>query len=161
MKRVIFVDDEARILEGLRRMLRPMRNQWEMAFAPGGQAALDVMATTPFDVIVSDMRMPGMDGAALLEQVREHYPEVIRIVLSGHTEMATALRVVPIAHQFLAKPCDAETRFISQSNAPVTFKRSSPTAPSAPWLEHWEICPPCHARMQPSIGCWSTPTHPF
>jgi HD-like signal output (HDOD) protein len=117
MKRIIFVDDEVRILEGLRRMLRPMRNQWEMAFAPGGQAALDVMASTPFDVIVSDMRMPGMDGAALLEQVREHYPEVIRIVLSGHTEMATALRVVPIAHQFLAKPCDAETLHLAIERA--------------------------------------------
>jgi HD-like signal output (HDOD) protein len=104
---VLFVDDEVRILEGLRRMLRPMRNEFEMAFAPGPQAALDLMAGAPFDVIVTDMRMPGMDGAALLEQVREHYPEVIRIVLSGYTEMATALRVVPIAHQFLAKPCDA------------------------------------------------------
>jgi CheY-like chemotaxis protein len=57
MKRVIFVDDEVRILDELRRMLRPMRNQWEMTFAPGGQPALDVMATTRFDVIVSDMRI--------------------------------------------------------------------------------------------------------
>jgi HD-like signal output (HDOD) protein len=106
MKRVLFVDDEVRILEGLRRMLRPLRNEWDTAFAPGGQAALDMMTGSPFDVIITDMRMPGMDGASLLEQVRERYPEVIRIVLSGHTEMATALRVVPIAHQFLAKPCD-------------------------------------------------------
>ena len=106
MKRVLFVDDEIRILDGLRRMLRPMRNEWQMDFAPGGQAALDLMAGSPFDVIVSDMRMPGMDGAALLDRVRALYPEVIRIVLSGHTEMATAVRVIPIAHQFLAKPCD-------------------------------------------------------
>lgn len=107
MKRVLFVDDEVRVLEGLRRMLRPTRNEWEMAFAAGPEAALELMADARFDVIVTDMRMPGMDGAALLEQVRERYPEVIRIVLSGHTEMSTALRVVPIAHQFLAKPCDA------------------------------------------------------
>jgi len=85
-----------------------MRMEWEMAFAPGGQAALELMAGSRFDVIVTDMRMPEMDGAALLELVREHHPEVIRIVLSGHTEMATALRVVPIAHQFLAKPCEPE-----------------------------------------------------
>jgi HD-like signal output (HDOD) protein/ActR/RegA family two-component response regulator len=107
MKRVLFVDDEVRILDGLRRMLRPARDEWEMEFAAGGQAALEVMATSEFDVVISDMRMPGMDGAALLEQVRERFPEVIRVVLSGHTEMAHALRVVPIAHQFLAKPCDA------------------------------------------------------
>ncbi len=108
MRRVLFVDDEPRILEGLRRMLRPQRHEWEMAFAPGGEAALAMMEALPFDVIVSDMRMPGMDGATLLWRVREVHPEVVRIVLSGHTELSTALRVVPVAHQFLAKPCDAE-----------------------------------------------------
>ncbi|MGA2984201.1 MAG: response regulator [Terriglobia bacterium] len=108
MRRVLFVDDEPRILEGLRRMLRPQRHEWEMAFAPGGEAALALMEASPFDVIVSDMRMPGIDGATLLCRVREQYPQMVRIVLSGHTELSTALRVVPVAHQFLAKPCDAE-----------------------------------------------------
>ncbi|MFZ0959870.1 MAG: response regulator [Terriglobia bacterium] len=108
MRKVLFVDDESRILEGLRRLLRPQRNEWEMAFAPGGEAALALMEASPFDVIVSDMRMPGMDGATLLCRVRELYPQVVRIVLSGHTELSTALQVVPVAHQFLAKPCDAE-----------------------------------------------------
>src|SRR5208337_2001432 len=108
MRRVLFVDDEPRILEGLRRMLRPQRHEWEMAFAPGGEAALALMEASPFDVIVSDMRMAGMDGATLLCRVRELYPQMVRIVLSGHTELSTALRVVPVAHQFLAKPCDAE-----------------------------------------------------
>lgn len=108
MRRVLFVDDEPRILEGLRRMLRSQRHDWELAFAPGGETALALMEASPFDVIVSDMRMPGIDGAALLCRVREQYPQVVRIVLSGHTELSTALRVVPIAHQFLAKPCDAQ-----------------------------------------------------
>jgi HD-like signal output (HDOD) protein/ActR/RegA family two-component response regulator len=109
MRRVLFVDDEPRILEGLQRMLRAQRHEWEMAFAPGGEAALALMEASPFDVIVSDMRMPGMDGARLLARVRELYPQVVRIVLSGHTELSTALRVIPVAHQFLAKPCDAAT----------------------------------------------------
>ena len=109
MRRVLFVDDELRILEGLRRMLRPQRHEWEMAFAPSGEAALAMMEASPFDVIVSDMRMPGMDGAKLLATVRELYPQVVRVVLSNHTELSTALRVVPVAHQFLAKPCDAGT----------------------------------------------------
>ena len=108
MRRVLFVDDEPRILEGLRRMLRPQRREWEMAFAPGGEAALALMEASPFDVIVSDMRMPGIDGATLLSRVREQYPQMVRIVLSGHTELSAALQVVPVAHQFLAKPCDAE-----------------------------------------------------
>ena len=109
MRRVLFVDDEPRQLEGLRRMLHAQRHEWEMTFAPGGEAALALMAASPFDVIVSDMRMPGMDGAKLLARVRELHPQVVRIVLSGHTELSTALRVVPVAHQFLAKPCDAGT----------------------------------------------------
>jgi HD-like signal output (HDOD) protein/CheY-like chemotaxis protein len=108
MRRILFVDDEPGILEGLQRMLRPQRQEWEMAFASDGEAALALMEASPFDVVVSDMRMPGIDGATLLRRVREEYPQVVRIVLSGDTELSAALQVVPIAHQFLAKPCDAE-----------------------------------------------------
>lgn len=107
MKRILFVDDEPRILEGLQRSLRPCRKQWEMAFANNGQEALDILAKGAFDVIVSDMRMPGMDGARLLELVRDRYPGMMRIVLSGQFEMEAAMRAVPVAHQFLTKPCDA------------------------------------------------------
>jgi putative nucleotidyltransferase with HDIG domain len=108
MKRILFVDDEIGILDGLKRSLRPMRKEWEMAFAPGADAALSLLSTASFDVIVSDMRMPGMDGAALLEVVREKYPSMLRIILSGYTELQASLRAVPVAHQFLLKPCDPE-----------------------------------------------------
>jgi len=108
MRRVLFVDDEPRFLEGLRRLLRTQRDQWEIACAPSGESALALMEASPFDVIVSDMRMPGMDGAALLSLVREKYPQVVRIILSSQAELSTALRVVPVAHQFLSKPCDAQ-----------------------------------------------------
>jgi len=108
MRRVLFVDDDPEILEGLRRMLRPQRHEWDMAFVPGGEAALAMMEASPFDVVISDMRMPGIDGAALLCHVRELYPQTVRIVLSENTELSTALRVIPVAHQFLAKPCDGE-----------------------------------------------------
>jgi HD-like signal output (HDOD) protein len=109
MKRILFVDDEMKILEGLQRMLRPQRSEWEMAFAPGGESALTMLDAAPFDVIVSDMRMPGMDGAALLEIVRRKHPSVLRFVLSGYTELEASFRAVPVAHQFLLKPCDSET----------------------------------------------------
>jgi HD-like signal output (HDOD) protein len=117
MRRVLFVDDELRILDGLRRMLRAQRFEWDMAFATGGEAALSLLEASPFDVVISDMRMPGMDGAKLLGQVRERYPHVVRIVLSGHTELATALRAVPVAHQFLSKPCDAGTLRVAVERA--------------------------------------------
>ena len=108
MKRILFVDDEANVLQGLQRMLRPMRREWEMTFCPGGQEALRAMAEKPFDVIVSDMRMPGMEGAALLSEVSRLYPQIVRIVLSGQSSKESTLKSVGVAHQFLAKPCDPE-----------------------------------------------------
>ena len=106
MKRILFVDDERRVLDGLQRMLYPCRKQWDMAFANSGSEALTILAASAYDVIVSDMRMPGMDGAELLGLVRDRYPGMIRIVLSGQFETEAALRAVPVAHQFLTKPCD-------------------------------------------------------
>ena len=99
MRRVLFVDDELRILDGLKRSLRGQRLKWEMAFASGGDAALALMETARFEVIVTDTRMPGIDGASLLTKVCERHPQVVRIVLSGQTDLSTALRVVPVAHQ--------------------------------------------------------------
>jgi HD-like signal output (HDOD) protein len=108
MKHILFVDDERRILDGLQRMLRHCRKKWEMTFANSGAEALAILAANAYDVIVTDMRMPGMDGAQLLEKVRELYPGIIRIVLSGHTDREAAVRAVPVAHQFLSKPCDPD-----------------------------------------------------
>jgi putative nucleotidyltransferase with HDIG domain len=108
MKRILFVDDEAHVLDGLRDLLRRQRGEWEMVFALGGESALRELDAGPFDVVVSDMRMPGIDGAMLLRLVQERHPETVRIVLSGQTEVESALRVVPVAHQFLAKPCDRD-----------------------------------------------------
>ena len=107
-QRILFVDDEPRILDGLQRMLRPLREEWDMAFVGGGVEALERLAQAPFDVVVSDMRMPGMDGAQLLSEVRSRYPEVVRIGLSGQTDRETVLRAVEPTHQYLAKPCDPE-----------------------------------------------------
>ncbi len=106
-KRVLFVDDEPKILEGLRRMLRPLRNEWEMSFVNSGQEALDILAQQPFDVIVTDMRMPAMNGAELLHEVRKRYPHMVRFVLSGQASQETMLRSIGPMHQYLSKPCDS------------------------------------------------------
>lgn len=106
--RVLFVDDEPNVLSGLRRILRSQRNEWDMSFAEGGQTALDAMGETPCDVIVSDMKMPGMDGAELLSRIQQKYPSTIRIALSGETDTHMIYRCVQHAHQYLAKPCDAD-----------------------------------------------------
>ena len=108
MKRVLFVDDETSILDGLRRMLRPYRNEWEMSFAESGEQALALMEDAVFDVVVSDMKMPGINGVELLTKIKNQYPDTIRIALSGHAEMEMLLESVQVTHQFLAKPSDAE-----------------------------------------------------
>jgi HD-like signal output (HDOD) protein len=108
MKRILFVDDEQNILDGLRNLLWKYRSEMNMVFALGGETALEQLSKAPFDVIVSDMRMPGMDGATLLQRVKKEYPEIVRIVLSGHADQEAIFRALPVAHQFLSKPCDAE-----------------------------------------------------
>lgn len=106
--RVLFVDDEMNILQGLQRMLRSQRHEWEMEFAQGGAAAIEVLAREPYDVVVTDMRMPGMDGAELLRSVKERWPDAVRIVLSGNSQHENLLKCVDTAHQYLSKPCDPQ-----------------------------------------------------
>jgi HD-like signal output (HDOD) protein len=108
MKQVLFVDDESKLLDGLKRMLRPMRHEWSMTFVTSAEDALKMLEQTPFDVVVSDMRMPGMDGAQLLNEVQRRYPHIVRIVLSGHSDQEMIYRSIGATHQYLAKPCDAE-----------------------------------------------------
>ncbi len=107
MKHILFVDDDANLLSGLRRTMREMKDEWHMDFTDSGEKALQLMRSTSYDAIVSDMRMPGMNGAQLLRHVMEDYPNVIRIVLSGHAEKKLMLDCASTVHQYLAKPCDA------------------------------------------------------
>ena len=109
MTRLLFVDDEPHVIEGLRRMMRRLRDQWEVHTALSGEEALRIMAETPADVVVSDMRMPHMNGVELLNRIARQYPEAVRLILSGHTDREVIMQSAIVAHQFLAKPCDAET----------------------------------------------------
>ena len=108
-KRVLFVDDSPNVLSALRRMLHGQRHEWDMKFANDGAEALELMEHEPFDVVVADMRMPGMDGAELLTETMKRHPSTVRIVLSGQADPSSVLRAVTPAHVYLTKPCDAET----------------------------------------------------
>lgn len=109
MVRILFVDDEPRILAALRDSMRRNRQRWDMVFVSSGDAAIEAISASPFDVVVSDMRMPGMDGATLLRHVKRKTPEATRIILSGYSDSQAAVRAVSVAHQCLAKPCDTNT----------------------------------------------------
>lgn len=108
LKQILFVDDEPLVLQGLRRMLRPMRNEWEMNFVESGAAALDFLSQHKADVVVTDMRMPGMNGAQLLNEVMRRHPQTVRLILSGHADQDLIFSCVGATHQFLSKPCDPE-----------------------------------------------------
>jgi HD-like signal output (HDOD) protein len=118
-KRILFVDDEPLVLQGLQRMLRDMRNEWEMEFVDSGSKALERMAQAGFDVVISDMRMPGMNGAQLLNEVMLRYPSTVRLILSGHADQDLIMKCVGSTHQFLSKPCepDALKATISRASA--------------------------------------------
>jgi DNA-binding NtrC family response regulator len=109
-KRILFVDDDPAILTGLQNLLHRDRPRWEMVFALGGQLALDeIRKAPPFDVVVSDMRMPEIDGATLLSTVKEESPDTVRIMLSGYAADEAIERVRPALHMLLLKPCDVAT----------------------------------------------------
>jgi putative nucleotidyltransferase with HDIG domain len=103
-RRILFVDDEPPVLNLLQVLMRKANPGWESLFVDGGARALQMMAAQPFDVVVSDMRMPGMNGAEFLEQVRDRHPRTARIVLSGYVDPPLTLRVLGAAHQYQAKP---------------------------------------------------------
>ncbi len=106
MKRILFVDDEPLVLQGLQRVLRAESGEWKMEFVETGAEALARMALAPFDVVVSDMRMPGMNGAELLNQVMKLYPKTVRLILSGYADRGMILKCIGSTHQYLSKPCE-------------------------------------------------------
>lgn len=107
--RVLFVDDERNVLSGIRRNLRPYHRRWEMRFVTSGREALEVLELEPMDLVVSDIRMPGMNGIELLREVRQRWPQVLRMVLSGESDREALLEAVGPTHQYLTKPCSPTT----------------------------------------------------
>jgi response regulator RpfG family c-di-GMP phosphodiesterase len=106
--KVLLVDDEENVLQGYQRVLR---RRFAMDVALGGREALELLDLRgPYAVIVSDMRMPGMDGAELLGRVKETAPDTIRIMLTGNSDQTTAVEAVNrgAIFRFLSKPCDSE-----------------------------------------------------
>lgn len=105
---VLFVDDDECVLKGLRRFMRSRRDSWTSRFACGGAEAIDALRESGADLVVTDMRMPGVDGAELLEWISQQQPGTIRFVLSGNANINETYRIVGRSHQFLAKPCAPE-----------------------------------------------------
>lgn len=104
--RILFVDDEETVLRLLQRTVASMGAGWETACATSGEAALALLEQQSFEIVVSDMRMPGMSGGQLLNEIMRRHPGTVRIMMSGYADEAHVLKCVGATHQFLAKPFD-------------------------------------------------------
>lgn len=106
--KILFVDDDQNLLDGVRRTLR---GKFDVETAHGGPEALARIETgEPYAVIISDMKMPGMDGVQLLSEVKKRVPDTVRIMLTGNADQQTAIEAVNEGHifRFLTKPCPPE-----------------------------------------------------
>ncbi|WP_205548524.1 HD domain-containing phosphohydrolase [Pseudomonas carnis] len=105
---VLLVDDEESILNSLRRLLRGQ--PYEVVLATSGAQALEIMATRPIDLVMSDARMPGMDGATLLAEVHRLYPATSRILLTGYADLTTIIKAINDGqiHRYISKPWNDE-----------------------------------------------------
>lgn len=104
--RVLFVDDEPNVLAAIRRMVHFKRPRWDLLCAENGLDALRIMEISPADVVVSDVKMPGMDGGMLLQKIRRQWPSTLRIALSGQVSMEQVLKSIRNVHQYIGKPSD-------------------------------------------------------
>jgi putative nucleotidyltransferase with HDIG domain len=106
--KILFVDDEPSMVRVLKMGMRSMANEWDMQFAEGGEAGLALVEKENFDVVVSDMRMAGVNGAQLLNHVLRRNPQTVRIILSGYADLSEVVSCVGLTHQFLTKPCSLD-----------------------------------------------------
>jgi len=114
---VLFVDDEASILSALRRLFRPQG--YRVLLAEGGAAALALLEQEPVDLVLSDMRMPGMDGAQLLQTVRERWPDVARLLLTGYADIGSTIAAINQGEiqRYVAKPWDDHELLLAVGDA--------------------------------------------
>jgi putative nucleotidyltransferase with HDIG domain len=151
---ILFVDDEPNILSGLKRMLRPMRDKWDMLFADSGKEALAIMAGREVDAVVSDMRMPGMDGPELLRRVMREHPEAIRIALSGYSDMEMVGQSITPTHQYLTKPC-TEARLVQVLEQALAARDLVPNLALRDKLsriEHLPVLPEAYNRISAELA---------
>jgi len=120
-ERILLVDDDNNILDGYRRSLS---REFLMETALGGQQALDLAENGPYAVVVSDMRMPGMDGIQLLSKIKTQSPDTIRVMLTGNADMETAINAINEGSifRFLNKPCSKEMMAKTLTAALVQYR---------------------------------------
>ena len=111
MRRILFVDDQQVVLNAHGEAMKKYREGVETLFAVGAEAALELVRNQPIDVVIADMHMPGIDGTMLLKAIKEDHPDIVRIMLCPLSEIDSVFVALPVSHQILAKPIDADTLY--------------------------------------------------
>ncbi len=109
MRKILFVDNNSDSTQKFKKTLRSISREWEIETVVNGNEALNLMSKSPFDAVVSDIMIQGMGGVEFLDTVNDRYPETVRIIHSAFTEPEMVLKSKNTVHQFLMKPCSAET----------------------------------------------------
>jgi two-component system response regulator PilR (NtrC family) len=104
LPRILVVDDDPIVLRALRRLLLGARPGWQIDMAESGEAALSLLESKTYDVVVTDLHMPGFDGVGLLGRLKTEHPNVMRVVHSSHVESLTSEQAQDLAHAVLTKP---------------------------------------------------------
>ncbi len=153
MIRVLFVDDEARILTGIENALLFADHELTADFANSGEEALALLDAKRYDVIVTDMKMPGLNGADVLERTKARHPDVVRVILSGEVEPDLAERAMPLTHEFVSKPCAPEHLFdiIDRVHQATLGLGAGSVRDVVAALERLPTQPDLHLRLQEAI----------
>lgn len=106
MIRILFVEDDPVLMSNMRRTLSVMRRHWDMRFFSSAEEAVLAMARQPFDVVVTDLTLKGMNGDEFLSLTQYQYPKVVRVLMADRTEVKETVSNAAIAHCVIAKPCD-------------------------------------------------------
>lgn len=114
--KILFIDDQENILQSLKLSLRSMRNEWDMSFAPSGAEGLEMFDRIWPDVVVTDMRMPNLDGTHVLRGIQKRKPDVGKIILSGYSDKETVIKNLQLANEYLSKPCRTQDLIIAIRN---------------------------------------------
>lgn len=145
--RVLFVDDDQSLLKGLVRSCYSLNQELEVTTALGPEEGLKILEAKPFDALVTDLHMPGMNGAELLQQVRERHPSVLRFVLSGEAKPEIFLKASSHALQCFSKPCDVSI-IISAISEAVRLLAEIPDKNLTQLLTSLGGMPACTATLQ-------------
>lgn len=135
--KVLFVDDEPNVLNSIRRAT--VGEPFEALFANNGQEALKIIIEQTISVIVTDMRMPGMDGLSLIKQVKDLSPKTIRIVLSGYTQLSQVIATVNQGeiYHFIPKPWEMEEQLLVVVRQAIARYQQEKEYQNVKYLNHW------------------------